>query len=201
MQNRWTLAALGMALAAALAAAGVAYARQLGPREARETIARLLGGSPNDVRIKSISPAPVGDDAVVTAQMDVAFQLRKGGDGAWQVASVRLADGRWEEVELLRRALDAEKARRAAADLRALAAGVEAYRRDRGFYPEAETVADLVDRITPLFAPEVIRVDPWQQPYFYSLSPAGYRLGSPGPDGRAGSADDVVLDGATGGAR
>jgi hypothetical protein len=188
----WKAAAAGLALGVALGAAASALARELGPREAREAIAKLLGGPPDQVRIKSVSPGLVGNDAAVTAQMDVTFQLHKEKDGTWRVASVRLADGRWEDVEMLRRALDAEKAVRARSDLAALAAGVEAYRRERGFYPEAETGAALVDKITPRFLPAVVREDPWHQPYYYRLTASGYRLGSPGPDGRADTGDDVV---------
>jgi hypothetical protein len=184
----------------ALGGGAVAAARELGVREAREAIAKLLGAAPGDVRIKSVSAGLVGDDAVATAQMDVAFQLHKEKDGTWRVASVRLGDRNWEDVEMLRRALDAEKTARARADLAALAAGVEAYRRDRGFYPEADTVAALVDKITPRFLPEVVREDPWHQPYYYRLAAPGFSLGSPGPDGRADTGDDVVYA-AGGGAR
>ena len=190
--QRWKAAAVGLALGIALGGAAVAVARELGAREAREAIAKLLGGSPYDIRIKSVSPGLVGNDAVETAQMDVAFQLHKEKDGTWRVASVRLAQGQWEDVEMLRRALDAEKATRARSDLAALAAGVEAYRRDRGFYPEADSVAALVDKITPRFLPDVVREDPWHQPYYYHLAASGYSLGSPGPDGKSDTGDDVV---------
>jgi len=190
--KRWKAAAVGLALGVALGGGAMAAARELGAREAREAIAKLLGGSPSDVRIKSVSPGLVGNDAVATAQMDVAFQLHKEKDGTWRVAAVRLAGDRWEDVEMLRRALDAEKTARARSDLAALASGVEAYRRDRGFYPEADTVAALVDKITPRFLADVVREDPWHQPYYYRLAAAGYSLGSPGPDGRADTGDDVV---------
>jgi hypothetical protein len=192
MPIRWKAVAAGLVAGTALGAAAGVAARDLGAREAREAIARLLGRSPGEVRIKAVSPGIAGDDAVVTAQMDTTFQLHKEKDGTWRVASVRLADGRWEDVELLRRALDAEKAARARSDLAALAAGTEAYRRDRGFYPEAETVAALVDKITPRYLARVVRVDPWHQPYFGRVTGTGFQLGSAGPDGRENTADDVL---------
>jgi hypothetical protein len=190
--HNWKALAAGLALGIALGGGARALGRELGTREARDAIAKLLGRSPGDVHIKSLSPGLVGGDAVATAQMDVAFQLHRERDGEWRVASVRLGDGRWEDVEMLRRALDAEKAGRARSDLAALAAGVEGYRRERGFYPEAETVAALVDKITPRFLPDVVRVDPWHQPYYYRLEAAGYRLGSSGPDERPDTGDDLV---------
>lgn len=188
------MAALVVTTAATAWAAGAAFGRDLGAREARDAIAKILGRSRDEVRIKSIAPGLVGDDAVVTAQMDVAFQMTRR-DGEWQIASVRLSDGRWENVDLLLRALDVEKERRAEVDLRALAEGLEEYRRARGFYPDAVSVADLVDKITPTFTPQVIRIDPWNRPYYYQLGPDGYRLGSPGPDGLEGTPDDVVVVG------
>ena len=200
MRIHWRVAAAGLAAGIALGAGAGVAARDLGAREAREAIARLLGRSPDEVRIKAVSPGLVGDDAVVTAQMDTTFQLHKEKDGTWRVASVRLSDGRWEDVELLRRALDAEKAERARADLAALAAGTEAYRRDRGFYPEADTVAALVDKITPRYLARVVRVDPWHQPYVGEVTASGYRLASAGPDGRERTADDVVHAGGGDGA-
>jgi hypothetical protein len=202
MRIRWRAVAAGLATGIVLGAGAAAAARDLGTREARDAIARLLGRSSGEVRIKAVSPGPMGGDAVVTAQMDTTFQLHQEKDGTWRVAAVRLSDGRWEDVELLRRALDAEKTERARADLASLATGTEAYRRDRGFYPEAETVAVLVDKITPRYLARVVRQDPWNQPYFGQVTAAGFRLGSAGPDGRKGTADDVVqADGGAGATR
>jgi hypothetical protein len=181
-------------LAVALGAAGVALGRELGAREAREQIARLVGGSPGAVRVRSITPGLIGNQAIVVAQVELAFRMTEK-DGAWRAAEVRLGEGQWEDIEMLGRALDAEKAKRAGDDLRALAGGVEAYRRERGFYPETETVAGLVDRITPRFLPRVLREDPWHRPFYYSAEPSGYRLGSSGPDGQPGTGDDVVVTG------
>jgi hypothetical protein len=187
-------------VAAAVGAAGVAAGRELGAREAREEIARLVGArSPDAVRIRSITPGPIGDQAIVVAQVELAFRMAER-DGEWRAAEVRLGENRWEDIEMLRRALDAEKARVAGDDLKALAAGVEAYRRERGFYPEVETSAALVDHITPRFLPRVLREDPWDRPFSYSASPSGFRLGSAGPDGEPGTGDDILVTGGPGGA-
>ena len=193
MRLRRTVAVAGVALAALGVAGGLAFARQLGAREARDALARLLGGKPDSFHVKSVSPGLTSGDATVTAQMDVTFQLHQDKGGDWQVSSVRLADGRWEDVEAIRRALDAEKGERARADVRSLATGAEAYRRDRGFYPEAETGAALVDKITPRYLADVVREDPWHQPYFYKGTATGFRVGSSGPDGKADTPDDIVV--------
>jgi hypothetical protein len=193
MRLRRTVAVAGAALAALGVVGGLAFARELGAREARDALTRLLGGRPDAFHVKAVAPGLMSGDATVTAQMDVTFQLHKGKDGDWQVSSVRLADGRWEDVEAIRRALDAEKAEHARADVRTLATGAEAYRRDRGYYPEAETGAALVDKITPRYLADVVREDPWHQSYFYTGTAAGFRVGSAGPDGKAGTSDDIVV--------
>lgn len=192
MRQRRSGAVIGLAVLLSCTAV-FAYAKQLGPSEARNAVAKLLGTSRDDVRIVSVSPGPLGSDAIVIAQMNVPFQLHKEKSGEWRVASVRLHDGSWEDVELLRRALDAEKTARAHADLTALAAGIEAFKRDRGFYPDVDSTAAVVDLITPSYLPSVIRQDPWNKPYRYQASATGFSLASNGPDGEASTADDVVL--------
>jgi len=191
IRHAWK-AGIGLALGVALGSGAVALGRELGVREAREALAGLLGRPPDGLRIKAVSPGLVGGDATVTAQMDVTFQIHKNTDGTWAVASVRLADGRWQRVDELQRALDAEKAVHAKADLTSLANGLEAYRTARGFYPDAESVSALVDSLSPRFAESIVRVDPWDRPYYYRLTANGFRLGSSGPDGQPDTGDDVV---------
>jgi hypothetical protein len=174
---------------------GIAVGRELGAREAREQIASLMGAkSPDAVRVKTISPGLVGDEAIVEAQIDLAFRMKETDDG-WRVMDVRLSDGAWESVDLLRKAVDSEKARVASVDLRALASGVEAFRGARGFYPNVETVRDLVDHVAPRYMGSIVRDDPWHAPYYYRVTPTGFALGSSGPDRKPDTPDDVLLTG------
>ena len=91
--------------------------------------------------------------------------------------------------------LDAEKVARARADLDALAAALEAFRRERGFYVVADSSAALVDQLNPRYTPDVIRIDPWHRPYEYTGTRDTYALRSLGPDGKAGTDDDITLTG------
>ena len=194
-------AVLAGLVAATAGASALAYAKQIGPGEARDSIARLIGAPRDAVHIVSIDPGPLGGDAVVVAQMNVPFQLHQEKSGEWRVASVRLRDGRWEDVEMLRKALDAEKTARARSDLSALAAGVEAFHRDRGFYPTVDSCAALVDLIAPAYMPTVIRQDPWNSPYAYQTTPNGYVLTSNGPDGKSSTPDDIAVSAQAGASR
>lgn len=167
-------------------------AGDLTPREARRVIARLAGIElPSDaVRIKSISP--MGNTAVVVAQVETAFRLVNDKD-KWRVAEIRTGDRRWEDLDLLVRALNAEKTSRVRAELETIATALEAFRRERGFYVEAKTEAALIDFLSPRYLGRVIRLDAWHRPYEYEGSRESYVLRSLGPDGQPGTSDDVVL--------
>src|SRR5213593_1143983 len=96
-------------------------AGDLTPKEARRLIARVAGIElPSDaVRIKEISS--FGNSATVVAQIETAFRLVKGDKNKWRVAEIRTGDRRWENVEMLVRALNAEKTQRARAELESIA--------------------------------------------------------------------------------
>lgn len=167
-------------------------AGDLTPKEARRVIARLAGIElPSDaVRIKSISP--MGNSAVVVAQVETAFRLVNEKD-KWRVTEIRTGDRRWEDMDLLVRALNAEKTSRVRAELETIATALEAFRRESGSYVEAKTEAALVDFLSPRYLARVIRLDAWHRPYEYEGSRESYVLRSLGPDGKSGTSDDVVL--------
>ena len=189
---------LALSLAILIAASLSLFAFQtsaqgnLSPKEARRVIARLAGIElPSDaVRIKSISS--FGNSVVVVAQVETAFRLVNEKD-KWRVAEIRTGDRRWEDVDLLVRALNAEKTSRVRAELETIATALEAFRRERGSYVEAKTEAALVDFLTPRYLARVIRVDAWHRPYEYEGRRDSYVLRSLGADGKAGTDDDVVL--------
>lgn len=162
--------------------------------EARQLIRRFAGIElPSDaVTVKEISPR--GSSAVVTAQIETAFRLQRGDDGKWQVAEVRVGGDRWENVELLTRALNREKTARAEAEIQGLAAALELFRREKGFYVAAKESSVLNDHLHPRYLPRVIRYDPWHRPYEYEGNYASYLLRSNGPDGQPNTADDVKSD-------
>ena len=167
-------------------------AGDLTPKEARRVIARLAGIElPSDaVRVKSISA--MGNSAVVVAQVETAFRL-VNDKNKWRVAEIRTGDRRWEDMDLLIRALNAEKTSRVRAELETIATALEAFRRERGSYVEAKTEAALIDFLNPRYLARVIRLDAWHRPYEYEGSRESFVLRSLGPDGQPGTADDVVL--------
>jgi hypothetical protein len=179
---------------AVLCAAFVARAAgDLSAKEARKLIARVAGIElPSDaVRVKEVSS--LGSSAVVVAEVETAFRFVKGDDDKWRVAEIRTGDNRWEDIDMLSRAVNAEKAERARAELETMATALESFRRERGFYVVAEQEATLVDQLNPRYLSRVIRIDPWHKPYLYEGTRERFTLRSLGADGKANTPDDVMI--------
>ena len=168
-------------------------AGDLSAKEARRLIASMAGIQlPSDaVRIKDVSS--LGNSATVTAQVETAFRFEQDGKGKWRVAEVRTGDRRWENVDLLVKALNAEKTARARAEMESMATALESFRRERGSYVESKSEAALIDQLNPRYLKRVIRIDPWHQPYAYEGTRTSFVLRSAGPDEKANTADDVTI--------
>ena len=197
MLKRVVILSLLISIAASIAfvASRTLAAGDLTPKEARRLIARMAGIQlPSDaVRIKDISA--MGDSAVVTAQVETAFRFVKGDRGQWRVAEIRTGDRRWEDLDMLMRALNAEKSAHARAELESIATALESYRREHGSYLESKSEATLIDHLNPRYLARLIRIDPWHQPYEYEGTRDGFTLRSVGPDGKSNTADDILLPG------
>ncbi len=175
----------------------VAAAQELSVSQARRAIARTAGIElpTGAIEVEREDITVLGSSATVEAKVTTAFRLQRTERDGWEVAEIRVGDNRWEDVALLRRALDREKELRARTQLETLRVALEAFRRERGHYPRVETARELVDHLSPRYLSSVLRLDPWHQPYEYNGALNTYRLLSAGADRRAGTADDVTLTG------
>jgi Type II secretion system (T2SS), protein G len=92
-------------------AASVWAKGELGAKEARRLITRLGGAqlSSGAVRIKSITPGGP-TEAVALAEIETAFRFESGADERWQVAEVRTASDRWEDLSLIAQAARGQNA-------------------------------------------------------------------------------------------
>lgn len=162
--------------------------------EARRLISRVAGSElpSSAVRVRSISS--LGSSVVVEAQVETAFRFVRGDDGKWRVAEIRTGDNRWEDIDMITRAVNQEKTERARAELETFATALEAFRRERGFYVEAANAVALVDQLNPLYLSRIIRIDPWHRQYQYEGSRSQYTLRSFGLDGKPNTGDDIVLE-------
>lgn len=196
-RNLLTISIIVITVALAAVVHATFAAGDLTPKGARKLIARMAGiNLPSDaVRVKEVSV--MGNSATVVAQVETAFRFDKGGDGKWRIAEIRTGDRRWEDVDLLVKALNAEKTSRARAELESIATALESYRREHGFYLESKTEAALIDTLNPRYLPSIIRVDPWHQPYQYEGTRGSFVLRSSGPDEKPNTADDVIFSSAS----
>lgn len=121
--------------------------------------------------------APLGLWAVVAAWLLVNLIVFQ----ADPLGIVPLSPARRAQEDLVRTV-------RARAEMAGLARAVEGYAVDHGAVPP--TLEAVVQRVPPDL---VTLRDPWGQAYVYEPGGLGFRLVSPGADGRMGTADDLIL--------
>jgi hypothetical protein len=166
-------------------------------KRARCLLGNLLGvESPSDaLRIQSIEPMTVplaSPSALVVAWVRVDARLLNDKAG-WRVTELRTGNSNWVQLEPLVAGVNAEKQKKARAEMELIAAALEKFRTDRGFYVVSDSQAVAVDHLSPLYLAQVIRVDPWHQPYKYQGDRDRFTLRSDGPDGKADTPDDIQV--------
>jgi general secretion pathway protein G len=98
-----------------------------------------------------------------------------------------------------------EQAKETAArtQISSISTALDAFEVDNGYYPSgADGLSQLVNRPANStnwrgpYLKQAVPNDPWGNPYVYTApgvnNPDGYDLSSNGPDGRAGTADDIT---------
>jgi hypothetical protein len=172
----------------------------LTPRQARCLVASLFGVKlPSDaVRIKNTSSLglPLGSEpsALAVALIRVDFRLEKNRSG-WQVSECKSGDRSWMNVTGISAQVDQIKRSFATREMDLIAKALDAFRRDRGTFVISDKQAVLIDHLSPHYLTRVIRLDPWSRPYEYQGDRDHFSLRSNGPDGKSGTADDVLFNG------
>lgn len=166
-------------------------------KRARCLLASLLGVDlPSDaIRIQEVSPSPIPlasqASAIVVAWVRVDARLLNDKKG-WRVTELRTGNHDWAAVDSIIAGVNQEKRDRAHAELELMAEALERFRKDRGFYIVADSQAVAMDHLSPRYLAQVIRVDPWHQPYKYQGGRDHFTLRSAGPDGKTDTSDDLV---------
>ncbi|HEV2705287.1 MAG TPA: type II secretion system protein GspG [Pyrinomonadaceae bacterium] len=138
--------------------------------------------------------SPLASSAVAVCFIEAQFRLARGSDGKWRVVEFRIGDESSGDPARLLAAVDARKVARAREELETVRAALEAFRRERGFYPVVTDSTALVDHLSPRYLSHIIRIDPWHRPYRYEGERERFVLRSDGADGVAGTGDDVTLN-------
>jgi hypothetical protein len=176
---------------------GRARTSDLTNQRARCLVAHLFSiPLPSDaVRVKDISKLDLGTQpsAVAVTLVQADFRLEKDRSG-WQVVGFRSGNRDWTIVGSARNKLDSIKRDKTNADMNAIAAALEAFRKERGSFVISDKHSALIDSLTPRFLTRVIRLDSWQRPFHYHGERDHFTLRSFGPDGRESTADDLVLN-------
>jgi hypothetical protein len=167
-------------------------------KRARCLLGRLLGvETPSDaVRIQEVDPMPIplasqaSATVVAWVRMDARLINEKPG---WRVAELRTGNRDWVKLEPLIAAVNDEKQKKARAELELIAKALEEFRKDRGYYVVSDSQAVAIDHLSPRYLTQVIRVDPWHQPYKYQGERDHFTLRSAGPDGKEATADDIFI--------
>ena len=167
-------------------------------KRARCLLGSLLGLQvPSDaVRIQEVAPLSIPlapqPSAVVIAWIRVDAQLLAGNKG-WRVEALRTGAGEWVKLESLIAMLDQVKQEQARMELELVAKALEGFRGARGFYVVSDKHSVAIDHLNPRYLSQIIRVDPWHQPYKYEGQRDRFTLRSSGPDGKDNTADDITL--------
>ncbi|MDX2043284.1 MAG: hypothetical protein SF097_18855 [Acidobacteriota bacterium] len=188
------LAAIGMSFLGGVWFAGSA-ADVLSAKQARDLLQHLAGAnlSKDQVQIKKVEAGIGNGGAIVEAQIETAFRVKKEKDG-WRIAEVRLGDRQWESFELIEEAIKREKARRTTALMMQLVDGLAAYQKERGQFATTDEIAELLDFLSPRYLSSAPRFDLWGKEFDYRGSSLSYRLSSAGPDGKKNTKDDLVVE-------
>lgn len=173
---------------------------ELTNKRARCLIADLFGVQlpSDDVRIRDLSPFGLSlgaeSSALVTALVRVDFRFARQAR-RWSVTEFKSGNRDWVSVAGIPAAMDQVKRTEAANELLTVAKALGDFRRDRGYFVVSKSESVLIDHLSPRYLERVIRVDPWHRPYHYEGRQDRYSLRSAGPDGKANTADDIVVSG------
>jgi hypothetical protein len=168
-------------------------------KRARCLLGSLLGveGPSDAVRIQEVDPFVIPlapqPSALVVAWVRVDVQLESDGKVGWQVTALRTGKRYWVKLEPLLASVNELKQKTARTELESIAKALDQFRADRGFYVVADKQAVVIDQLSPRYLSQVIRVDPWHQPYKYQGDRDHFTLSSAGPDGKEDTPDDIKL--------
>jgi hypothetical protein len=172
-------------------------ADRLSQGEARKKITEIGRSKlvPDAIEIRRIV-SQSDTQALAEAGVTLAFQFKRENPNAeWRIDAVRLGDRDWISLDELLAAINDGRRRTTVESLQKVAEAIAKYRTANGSLPNARDIVSLMDILHPLYINDLVREDGWGNPVDYEITgESAFRLVSAGPDGRPGTADDVVVD-------
>ena len=175
-----------------LTACGASH--KLSQKTAHKTIRQLglIELKDRELEIQKITQSG-NHQAVVEANLQMAFLMSTDSEGTWSVTSFRLADRNWVNVKTFLRAIELIKNQQTRKDLNNLAAGLRKFKRENGHYPTVEKLVNLADVLFPRYMPTLVRYDGWgRELILQHNSKQSLTIISLGTDGIQDTADDIV---------
>jgi hypothetical protein len=164
--------------------------------EARKKIAEIGRSNlvPAAIEIRRIV-SQTDTQAIAEATITLAFQFKRDNPNAeWRIQAVRLGDRDWISLDELLAGINEGRKRATTDSMQKIAEAVEKFRAANGSLPDARDIVGLTDVLSPRYMNELVREDGWGKPILYEVTgPTAFRLTSDGPDGRRGTADDIVI--------
>src|SRR5262245_60566684 len=176
---------------------GVFHANPTDFAEARRALIEIGLSSqvPDAIEVRRIA-AQNETQAIVEATVSFGFQFRwDPATKRWEIEAARLGQRDWIVVSDLLAALDEGRRRDTVVKLQKLLVGIDNFRKKYGALPTAPDIVKLTDILHPNYMNELVRDDGWNRQILYQVTGSTFRLVSSGPDHRAGTPDDVVVDG------
>ena len=165
--------------------------------EARKKIAAIGQSTlvPDAIEVRRIV-SQTDTTAIAESTVTLAFQFKRPNANAeWHIEAVRLGDRDWVSLDELIAAMNEGRRRTTTQAMQQLADGIEKYRSTNGTLPTARDIVSLTDTLYPDYMKVLVREDGWGHPVTYeTIGNSGFRLASPGADGRRGTPDDIVIE-------
>jgi hypothetical protein len=165
--------------------------------EVRRKIAAIGQSSlvPDAIEIRRIV-SESDTSAIAEATVTLAFQFKRAtANSEWHIEAVRLGDRDWISLDELLAGINEGRRRTTSQAMQELAEAAEKYRMANGSLPSARDIVELTDTLYPAYMKVLVRQDGWGNPIIYEVTgPASFRFISNGPDGRRGTADDIVVE-------
>ena len=176
-----------------LTACGASH--KLSQKTAHKTIRQLglIELKDRELEIQKITQSG-NHQAVVEANLQMAFLMSPDSEGTWSVKSFRLADRNWVNVKTFLRALELIKTQQTRKDLNNLAAGLRKFKLENGHYPIIKKLVDLADVLFPRYMSTLARYDGWgRELILQHNSKQSLTIVSLGTDSIRNTADDIVI--------
>lgn len=161
--------------------------------DARRAILSMPDLAPGKKDVDVISVSEMGGQATAEVRLNVSLLMTKKG-GGWEVAEIRMPDGGWEKVPVLRSALKDLRTLETRRAMLELVAALLLRFRETGDFPKTVDITALNDVLCPAHLAHPVAFDAWTTPLrYHGEDGAHYRIRSAGPDRKWGTPDDIEL--------